>query len=160
MKLTQTGLPLSAARLTVPPPTFGSARAGAGSPMCKSVSAEAPADAEAPGAAEPGAPADSEADGAADPDGTADGLSPAAADADATGLGLGEGVAAATGTLGGGLNSTMAPRTRPATATPATRPATIDRRGHMAARVPVRAVGGVPAGPLLRFRSDVRSSNA
>ena len=72
----------------------------------------------------------------------------------------GDGVAAATGAVGAGPSSRMAPMTKPATATPATRPATIDRRGHMAARVPVRADRGAPGGPLLPCRSDVRPPNA
>ena len=64
---------------------------------------------------------------------------------DGTGVAIG-------GAVGGGPRNRIPPRTSPATATPASRPTTIDRRGHMSARVPVRAARGASEGPLLRCR--------
>ncbi len=52
MKLTQTGEPLRSARSIVPPPTLGSLRAGAGSPMWNRVSADGEAEAAPDGEAD------------------------------------------------------------------------------------------------------------
>src|SRR5688572_12529784 len=139
MKLTQTGFPRRFARSIVPPPTWGTASAGAGSPIWNR-----PADPE-PEAAAVGDPPE--------PDALGDGDT-RAGDGERMGIdtdGTGTGVAAEPGS---GAKARIPPSTSTATATPASRPAMIDKRGHMIARrVPVPTVGSVTMMLRLRFRS-------
>src|SRR5687768_12797772 len=139
MKLTQTGLPRRFVRSIVPPPTWGTTRAGAGSPTWN----------------RPDAEPDGPAEGAPGPDAVGDGA--LEGDGDRIGIetdGTGAGVAAAPGS---GAKARIPPSTSNATATPARRPARIDRRGDMIARrVPVRTGTSVTGVLRLRFRSDGR----
>ncbi len=122
----------------MPPPTWGTTSAGAGSPTWNR-----PAD------AEPEAPA------------VGDAPEPALGDAD-TPAGDGDRIGMATDGTGAGVaadprsgaKARIPPSTSSATATPASRPAMIDKRGHMIARrVPVRTVESVTKMLPLRFRS-------
>src|SRR5688500_16878248 len=141
MKLTQTGFPRRFARSIVPPPTWGTASAGAGSPTWKG-----------PAAPELDAPAVGDA-----PEPEALGDDTPAGDAETTGIeteGAGTGVAADPRS---GAKARIPPSTSSATATPASRPAMIDKRGHMIARrVPVPTAGSVTKMLPLRFRSHGR----
>src|SRR5262245_10180875 len=118
MKFTQTALPRIVERSIVPPPTWGTSRAGAGWPMWKfSVADDDPGDA----APEPDATADPAADAAADGDAPAD-ASPGLPDGSA---GAGD------RRTGSGPTNTNATSNAPATSRPASRPATMESRDPM-----------------------------
>src|SRR5688572_15450443 len=144
MKFTQTGFPRRLARSIVPPPTWGTTRAGAGSPTWNRPAADPVGPPEPPGL---GGTPEPDAVGDSDPSGDGERI---AIDPDGTGGGVAE-------APGSGAKARIPPSTSSATATPASRPARIDKRGHMVARrVPVRTVESVPAVLPLRFRSHAR----
>src|SRR5687768_10175738 len=144
MKLTQTGLPRRFVRSMVPPPTWGTTRAGAGSPTWNDPFA---------------------VDGAGDPVGVTDGAARLGGGGSVLdGLAELDGIAAdGPGTSGSGANATTPAISTTATAIPASRPATTDERAPKRdthGRVPVRAGGGVSRGPLLPCRSHGRPRGA
>src|SRR5688572_28603569 len=144
MKFTQTGFPRRFARSIVPPPTWGTTRAGAGSPTWNRPAADPAGPPEPPALGDMPEP---DAVGDGDPSGDGERI---AIDPDGTGAGVAE-------APGSGAKARIPPRTSSATATPASRPARIDKRGHMIARrVPVPTVGSASTVLRLRFRSHGR----